>query len=133
MSEITSHIISSYKKVFLTLFISLFFIFFSNFEYFTILPFLLFCIKGIHTSFLNGLILGIIWCLYLFILFSPLIFISYKLLYILLYSPLYFILIKNMKKKPTNFIILIQYILYEIPILIWIYLLKLFNIRALEV
>lgn len=131
--SITSHIISSYKKIFLTLFFCFLFLFFSNLQYFSILPFIIFCIKGIHSSILSGLLLSIIWGTLLCLIFSPLALISMKFLFISLYSPLFFILIKNMKKKPSKLIIIIQYILYEIPIISWMYLLQFFNIRALEV
>lgn len=132
--SITSHIISSYKKVFLTIFFAFFLIFFSNLQWLSTLPFLFFCIKGIHSSIFLGLLLAIIWGLFLFLIFSPLIyFFSLKWFFISLYLPLLFILIKNMKKKPSKLIIIIQYLLYEIPIITWMYLLQLFNVRALEV
>jgi hypothetical protein len=133
LGELTSHVIPSSKAALIAVIIALLLIFFSNFSWLGIFPFVLLCIKGIHASILSGLILAIIWGGYLCLLFSPLYYLAPQYIFLSLYSPLLLILLKDMKKTPSLFVIVIQYLLYEIPLLFWMNLLSFFRCRALTV
>jgi hypothetical protein len=131
--ELTSNVIPSSKAALISVFVALLLIFFSNFSWLGIFPFILLCVKGIHASILSGLVLALIWGGYLCLLFSPLYYLSPQYIFLSLYSPLFLILLKDTKKRPSLLVIVIQYLLYEIPLLFWMNLLSFFGYRALTV
>jgi hypothetical protein len=133
--SVTSHILPSYKATLIFIFLGVILIF-SSFSWLSIFPFCLLCTKGLHSSFFNGILLAIIWGGYLLLLvWTPLTLLSISSQYIwfALYSPLFFMLLKDMKRPPSALVIMIQYLLYEIPLMLWVHLLRFFGARALTV
>lgn len=132
--ELSSQIISSYSILYgMLLFAGALLVLFPSFSFLLVLPFLLLCIKGIHSSVLNGIIVAVIWGSWLSLLFSPLFFVSPQLIFVSLYSPLVFISFKNTKKLPSTLEYCIQWVVWEIPLFIWIRLYSMLGWRALEV
>jgi hypothetical protein len=133
--SLSSHIIPSYKTTIIFVLVGLLLVF-SSLSWLSIFPFCLLCIHGLHASFFNGILLAIIWGGYLLLLIwlpLALLSISSQYIWLALYSPLFFMLLKDMKSPPSVPVILIQYLLYEFPLMVWISLLGFFGLRALMV
>ena len=132
--ELTSQIISSYSILYMVLAIAAgLLLVFPSYAFLLVFPYVLLCVKGMHSSITSGLMVAVIWGTWLSLVFSPVIILSPGLIYLSLYAPLIFMSRKNTKKQPSQVEYSIQCLIWEIPLFIWIQLYSLLGWRALDV
>jgi hypothetical protein len=105
----------------------------SNLAFFSLIPFVLMVTKGVKISIINGVILSFIWIIYILIILSPLFFYFKQYLLLFVYIPIGVVFWKEPHEFATKLFVLIEYIFWDIPLLIWILIFSILDARALQV
>lgn len=93
-------------------------------------PLLILCYRGLELSSVHALSLCIVWTLYDCFLLLPCFLFLGKYAFIGIYFP-FAIILKHIRYQPSQLFLWTQTIVWDTPLLIWIRMLALFNVRAL--
>jgi hypothetical protein len=97
------------------------------------LPIAVLCMANGKIGTRSGMLLAIVYIIYLGVLFSPLYYLFGWFYLLLLYSPLFIFAMKKPHEEASPFYLKYLYVMWDLPQLIWIYVASTFGMRALEV
>lgn len=98
----------------------------------SISPFLALCISGLKTSRLAGLLLAVVWTVYLLLAFLPLYWLIGRFFILSIYSPIYIIYGKALHQLPGLAYLILQTVVWDWPLLLWVHIASVLSIRALS-
>ena len=98
---------------------------------FAFVPFTALCILGLKTSMKSGFLLLAVWCPYLMLLYSPFFFIIGRFYLICIYSPIFIMFWKAPENKAGFLYLAAHTILWDYPLLLWMYVGSFLEIRCL--
>lgn len=131
-NEISSHLISSKTTILKILILVIFFnILISGCSPFVLVPFLFLCFVGLN-SWKSSVMLSMVWGSWLLLLFYPLSYYIGNYFYLFIYSPL-ILPFRRELSIPYRFFLLIQTIIWDYPLIIWVKSCSYLGFRALEV
>lgn len=99
----------------------------------SVLPIAILCVCNGKISAKSGMLLAIVYTLYLGVLFSPLFYLFGWYYLLVLYAPLLIFVMKRPHEEASEFYLKYLYIMWDLPQLIWVYIASTFSMRALEV
>ena len=131
--DVTSHIVTShYIAVVMTAAAALLLYLFPGFWVIATIPFLCLCLKGLHINTITAILLYVIWGGYLLVLFYPLNYIVGQWCLMGLYSPL-ILLSKDIRKPPSHAFLILQTVIWDVPLMLWMHVANFFSLRGMEV
>lgn len=95
-------------------------------------PFANLLIHGMKCEALDGLILAALWSAYLLVLFCPLVLIVGRFVVLVVYAPLFIIFVKKPHQAPGPVFLLLETLLWDWPLILWVRLLCAVNRRGLR-
>jgi len=95
-------------------------------------PFANLLVHGMKCEVLDGLILAALWSTYLLLLFCPLVLVVGRYVVLVVYAPLFIIFVKRPHQAPGPAFLLLEKLLWDWPLILWVRLLCAVNRRGLR-
>ena len=103
-------------------------------QWFSLIPFFLIATKGVDISIQSGLLLSVLWISYTLLLMFPLFYIVGRFTLLSVYLPIIGVVFyKEPHEKATWFFLVLEYVFWDVPLLLWIRLMSFLGYRALKV
>jgi hypothetical protein len=97
------------------------------------LPIAVLCMANGKIGAKSGMLLAIMYIIYLGVLFSPLYYLFGWFYLLVVYAPLLLFAMKKPHEEASKFYLMYLHLMWDLPQLIWIYVASTFGMRALEV
>lgn len=102
--------------------------------WFALIPFVLIATKGVDISIQSGLLLSTLWISYILLLMSPLFLVVGRFTVLSVYLPIIGVVFyKEPHEKASWIFLLLEYVFWDMPLLIWIRVMSSLGYRALQV